>query len=95
MKREVVMKGREESSKKVAEAHKKPGGSNVGKYKRVPAKDFAGKSGGAPTGSYPINTRKRAKAALAYAHYAPNPSGIKAAVHKKYPNLGKPKLKSK
>jgi hypothetical protein len=66
---------------------KKPGGSNVGKYKGV--KSFAGPAGGAPSGSYPINTPKRAKAALAYAHNAPNPSGIKKAVHKKYPNLGK------
>ena len=66
----------------------KPGGSNAGKYKGV--KSFAGPSGGAPSGSYPINTRKRAKAALAYAHNAPKPAGIKAAVHRKYPNLGKP-----
>lgn len=72
---------------------KKPGGSNVGKYKGV--KSFAGPSGGAPAGSYPINTRKRAKAALAYAHNAPKPAGIRAAVHRKYPNLGKPKTKSK
>lgn len=91
MKKKVIMKGVEESKKKVAEAHKKPGGSNVGKYKKVPSKDFAGKAGGAPAGSYPINTVKRAKAALAYAHNAPNPSGIKKAVHRKYPSLGKPK----
>lgn len=79
--------------KSVAGARKKPGGSNVGKYKGV--KSFAGPSGGAPSGSYPINTRKRAKAALAYANNAPKPSGIKAAVHKKYPTLGKPTKKSK
>ncbi len=78
---------------KIAEAQKKPGGSNVGKYEGV--KSLAGPSGGAPKGSFPINTRKRAKAALAYAHNAQNPSGIKAAVHKKYPTLGKPKSKSK
>ena len=64
----------------------KPGGSNVGKYKN--SKAFAGPAGGAPEGSFPIGTRKRAKAALAYAHNAPNPSGIKKAVHKKYPSLG-------
>lgn len=95
MKRVVIAKGKEESKKKVAEAHKRPGGSNVGKYKKVPSKDFAGPSGGAPKGSYPINTRKRAKAALAYAHNAPNPAGIKAAVKRKYPSLGKPKSKGK
>lgn len=76
---------------KEAEMKKKPGGSNVGKYKSVKSSDMASKAGGAPEGSFPINTRKRAKAALAYAHNAPNPSGIKAAVHKKYPSLGKPK----
>lgn len=74
---------------KESEMRKKPGGSNVGKYKGV--KSFAGSAGDAPAGSYPINTRKRAKAALAYAHNAPKPAGIKAAVHKKYPDLGKPK----
>lgn len=95
MKKTVIEKGKEISSKKVAEAHKKPGGSNVGKYKKVPSKDFAGTAGGAPQGSYPINTRKRAKAALAYAHNAPNPAGIKKAVHKKYPSLGKAKSQSK
>lgn len=88
MKMEVVSKGKEMPKKKVMEAHKKPGGSNVGKYKSVPAKEMAGTAGGAPAGSYPINTKSRAKAALAYAHNAPNPSGIRAKVHSKYPDLG-------
>ena len=66
---------------------KKEGGSNVGKYKKVSSDEFAGPSGGAPSGSYPINTKKRAKAALAYARNAPNPSGIKKAVYKKYPGM--------
>ncbi len=89
MKKVVIAKGKEEPKKEVIAAHKKPGGSNVGKYKSVPSKEFAGTAGGAPKGSYPINTKKRAKAALAYAHNAPNPSGIKSAVQKKYPDLGK------
>lgn len=72
---------------------KKAGGSNVGEYKTVGKKDFAGPSGGAPKGSYPINTRKRAVAALGYAHNAPDPAGIRRAVHKKYPGLGKAKKK--
>ena len=67
-------------------ARKKPGGSNAVKYPGV--KYFAGPSGGAPKGSYPINTRKRAKAALSYARHAPNPQGIRNAVHRKYPSLG-------
>ena len=49
-------------AKKQAAARKKKGGSNVGKY--TGAKSFAGPSGGAPSGSYPINTRSRAKSAL-------------------------------
>ena len=66
----------------------KPGSSNTGKYKDVSKSSFCGKAGGASSTSYPVNTRKRAKAALAYAHNAPNPSGIRACVHKKYTDLG-------
>ncbi|MEK7112991.1 MAG: hypothetical protein AAB875_06795 [Patescibacteria group bacterium] len=93
MKKVVIAKGKEESKEKVAKAHERAGGSNVGKYKKVPEKDFAGTAGGAPKGSYPINTEKRAKAALAYAHNAPNPSGIKAKVYSKYPDLKKSRKK--
>jgi hypothetical protein len=84
-----IGKDMKESSAKVRKARKKAGGSNVGEYKDVSKGEFAGPAGGAPEGSYPINTRKRAKAALAYAHNAPNPAGIKRAVRKKYPGLGK------
>lgn len=59
----------------------KAGGSNVGKYKKGP---FCGPSGGSPDGSFPIDTKKRAHAALAYAHNAPNPQGIKDCVYKHY-----------
>ncbi len=38
---------------------------------------FCGPSGGASPKSYPVNTPKRAVAALSYARYAPNPEGIK------------------
>lgn len=72
-----------------SEMKKKPGGSNVGEYKNVKKSEFAGPSGGAPKGSYPINTKKRAKAALAYAHNAPNPSGIKRKVYEEFPSLKK------
>lgn len=88
-KKVVIAKGKEESAKEVARAHERAGGSNVGKYKKVSPKDFAGTAGGAPKGSYPINTEKRAKSALAYAHNAPNPAGIKAKVYAKYPDLKK------
>jgi hypothetical protein len=85
----VIAKGKEEAAKEVRKAREKPGGSNVGNYKSVAPKDFAGTAGGAPKGSYPINTKKRAKAALAYAHNAPNPSGIKDKVYAEYPSLKK------
>ncbi len=64
----------------------KPGMSNAGKYKNVPAGDFAG-----PHGTYPINTEKRGKSAIKLAHNAANPEAIKAKVYKKYPNL-KPEI---
>jgi|TARA_R100001086_G_scaffold224266_2_gene142205 hypothetical protein len=71
----------------VRSARAKPGGSNVGKYPGV--KSFAGPSGGAPKGSFPINTPSRAKSALKLAHNAPRPAGIRRAVVAKYPGLGK------
>jgi len=80
------------AKKKQAAARKRKGGSNVGKYKGVKA--FAGPSGGAPAGSFPINTLTRAKSALKLAHNAPRPGGIRAAVYRKYPQL-KPKGKKK
>lgn len=96
MKKVQIEKGVSVPRGKETEMKKKAGGSNVGKYKTVAPSEFAGGGkSGAPKGSYPINTRKRAKAALAYAHNAPNPGAIKAKVHSKYPDLGKPEKKSK
>jgi hypothetical protein len=71
----------------IRSARTKPGGSNAGKYPTV--KSFAGPSGGAPKGTYPINTRARAKSALQLAHNAPRPAGIRRAVVAKYPGLKK------
>lgn len=82
-------------SPKVRKARKKPGGSNVGEYKNVKKKNFCGPSGGAPSGSYPVNSKKRARAALAYAHNAPNPEGIKKCVYRHFPEMGKSKAKKK
>lgn len=81
-----------EAEKKLRE---KPGGSNVGKYKKVKKGDFCGPAGDAPAGSYPVNSKKRARAALAYAHNAPNPSGIKKCVHSKFPEFKKGSKKEK
>lgn len=95
-KKEVkIGKGMKVPRGKEAKMKKKPGGSNVGEYKSVSKKDFAGTKGGAPEGSYPINTKKRARAALAYAHNAPNPAGIRRAVYQKYPDLKKAKEERK
>ena len=67
-----------------SELQKKPGMSNVGKYKNVAKKDFAGKDG-----SYPINTEARARSALGYAHNSPDAASIKRKVYSKYPGLKK------
>lgn len=93
-KKTTIGRGMKVPRGKESKMQKRAGGSNVGEYKDVSKKNFAGPSGGAPSGSYPINTKKRAKAALAYAHNAPNPSGIKRAVYRKYPDL-KPTAKKK
>lgn len=74
-------------SEKIRKARKKPGGGNAGKYPGVKKSDFAGPAGGAPEGSFPINTKERAESALKLKHNAPNPQGIKRAVFKKYPSL--------
>lgn len=88
-KKVTVAKGIKVSREKEKEMEKKPGSSNVGEYKKVSPKDFAGKAGGSSKYSFPINTKKRAKAALSYSRNAPNPSGIKEKVYKKYPGLKK------
>lgn len=82
-----IAKGVKISKKKAAERRKKPGQSNLGKYKNVSPKDFAG-----PDGTYPINSLSRAKSALKLAHNAENPEAIKRKVYAKYPQL-KPKKK--
>ena len=86
-KKVTIAKGVKVPYGKESKMQKKAGGSNVGKYKNVKATEMAGTAGGAPKGSYPINTKKRGKAALAYAHNAPNPGGIKRKVYAKYPSL--------
>lgn len=71
--------------KNISEVREMKGQSNAGKYPGV--KDFAG-----PNGTFPINTKDRARNALARAHNAKNPSAIKKAVYEKYPSL-KPEVK--
>lgn len=88
-----IAKGVKVARGKESKLRKKPGGSNVGEYKNVKKGDFCGPAGGAPKGSYPVNTKKRARAALAYARNAPNPEGIKKCVYRKYPEFKKGKKK--
>ena len=90
---EEFKKGGKLSKEYIKKAHEKPGGSNVGKKKFASGAPrtgpYAGPSGGAPKGSYPIPDKKHAKSALSLAHHAPNPEGIKSAVYRKYPELRK------
>jgi len=88
-KKVTIGKGMKVSRGQEKKMEKRAGGSNVGEYKTVSKKDFAGPSGGSPKGSYPINTLARAKSALKLAHNAPDPSGIKRKVYSKYPQLKK------
>src|SRR5574337_1095875 len=69
----------------------KKGSSSAGKYKNVAPKDFAGNSGGASKFSFPINDIAHARNALARAHFAPDPEGIKRKVYAKFPELKKRK----
>ena len=89
----TIAKGVKVARGKESKLQKKPGGSNVGEYKSVKKGSFCGPSGGAPRGSFPVNSKKRAVAALAYAHNAPNPSGIRSCVKRKFPGVGKKKGK--
>lgn len=85
-KRTEIAKGRSIPTKKAVALRKKPGMSNVGKYKDISPKNFAG-----PDGTFPINDLAHARNALARAHFSSNPSAIKAKVYSKYPELKKRK----
>ena len=54
----------------------------------ISKEEFCGPEGGACPYTYPVNTRKRARAALAYARYAPDPEGIRECVRKKAQQKG-------
>jgi len=69
-------------AKKLAKLRKKPGMSNAGKYPNVPKDEFAG-----PSGTYPINTLKRAKSAERLAWHSPHQSSILNKIYDKYPQL--------
>ena len=86
-KKVTVAKGVKVAPGKEEKMREKKGSSNAGKYKTVSPKEFAGASGGSSKYSFPIPNLAHARNALARAHYAPNPSGIRSAVYKKFPQL--------
>lgn len=90
-KKVVVAKGIEVSRGKEEKMRAKRGSSNAGKYKDVNPKEFAGSAGGASKYSFPINSLARARNALARAHFASDPAGIRTKVYRKYPELKKRK----
>lgn len=83
----TVAKGIKLTRGKEEKLREKKGGSSTGRYKTVNPKEFAGKAGGTSKYSFPINTVARARNALARAHFAPNPEGVRKAVYSKYPAL--------
>jgi hypothetical protein len=85
----TVAKGVKVARGKEEEMREHKGSGSAGKYKTVSPKEFAGKSGGAAKYSFPIDTLARARNALARAHFAPDPEGIKAKVYRMYPELKK------
>ncbi len=89
VKKVTIAKGMKVNPGQESKMKKKPGGSNVGKYKKVKKKDFAGPAGGSPQGSFPIPDLAHTRNALARAHFAPNPEGIKNKVYRMYPQLKK------
>ena len=75
---------RSSAKEKLKAERQRPGSSNAGEYSKGDG-PFAGPSGGAAKGTYPLGkggklSPKRVRAALALAHNAPNPSGIRKKV---------------
>lgn len=74
---------------------------NAAARKRIPSSDFAipSKAGSskakAKSGNYPIQDRAHAANALARSSGKPEAAQVKAAVKRKYPDMGKPKNQGK
>lgn len=88
-KKVTVAKGVKVARGKEEKMRSKKGSSNAGKYKSVAPKDFAGAAGGANKYSFPIPDIAHARNALARAHFAKNPAGIRSKVMRKFPQLNK------
>jgi len=61
----------------------------VAKLKAAARNKIAGKNFAGPDRSYPIEDASHARNALARASGKPVEARVRAAVHKKYPNIGK------
>jgi hypothetical protein len=88
-KKVTVARGVKVKRGKESKMRAKKGSGSAGKYKNVKPKDFAGAAGGSSKYSFPIPDLAHARNALARAHFAPNPEGIKAKVYRMYPELKK------
>jgi len=86
-KKVTVAKGVKLPRGKESKERARPGGGSTGRYKHVSADKFAGKAGGTSPYSFPIPDLAHARNALARAHFAPDPAGIKAKVYRMYPEL--------
>lgn len=84
MARLIKAGSRKVTPKTLSKIREKPGMSNAGKYKNVAAGNFAG-----PNGTFPIDTKARARNALTRLHFAAPSAraGIKSKIYKKYPDL--------
>tara|TARA_R110000824_G_scaffold37025_2_gene114245 strand:+ start:2410 stop:2694 length:285 start_codon:yes stop_codon:yes gene_type:complete len=76
---------------KLEKLRKKPGMSNAGKYKLSKTTSAGKQNFAGPSGTYPINTLKRAQSALRLAHFSNNSERIKKNVYKRWPAL-KPEI---
>jgi len=56
---------------------------NTKKYKNLSPLQFCGPEGGDKEGTFPVTSQEECKAALIYAHEAPNPDGIRKCALKK------------
>ena len=82
-KKVTVAKGVKVARGKEEKIREKKGSSNAGKYKDVKTSQFCGASGGSSKYSFPVDSAKRCRNALARAHFAPNPEGVRKCVKSK------------
>ena len=89
VKKVAIAKGVKIGEEKIKKLKKTGGSSNIGRYSNIEERENCGPSGGAAPGTYPVNSKKRCRAALSYARHAPNPSGIRRCVARKCKNTKK------